>query len=192
MSVEGNYGDLEQALTPTVSGLVSNRWDTEAGQFGVLLSGVYSQLQSRSDGLQSLNYRLDTSSGSDRWTPSGLAFRTQSFDRERTGLAAAGQWRSNDRTMEATLQFLRSESTQAWTENAIETIVDDTGNRVPLPGTTWEYDDDGIFTGGIITSTAGWRSADTSVPLNGIQNSFIKRGVDQVARKDRRRAKPNE
>jgi len=179
MSVEGNYGDLEQALTPTVSGLVSNRWDTEAGQFGVLLSGVYSQLQSRSDGLQSLNYRLDNSSGSDRWTPSGLAFRTQSFDRERTGLAGAGQWRSNDRTVEATLQFLRSESTQAWTENAIETIVDDSGNRVPLPGTTWEYDDDGIFTGGIITSNAGWRSADPSVPLNGIQHSFIKRGVDQ-------------
>ena len=179
LSVEGNYGDLEQALTPTVSGLISNRWDTEGGEFGILLSGVYSQLQSRSDGLQSLNYRLDTSTGSDLWTPSGLAFRTQSFDRERTGLAAAGQWRSNDRTMEATLQFLRSESTQAWTENAIESIVDDTGNRVPLPGTTWDYDDDGIFTGGVITSNAGWRSADPSVPLDGIQHSFIKRGVDQ-------------
>ena len=179
LSVEGNYGDLEQKLTPTVSALISDRFDTGAGEFGFLLSGVYSQLQSRSDGLQSLNYRLDTSTGRDLWTPSGLAFRTQSFDRERTGVAAAGQWRSNDRTMEATIQFLRSESTQAWTENAIETIVDDTGNRVPTPGTTWEYDDDGIFTRGVITSNAGWRSADPSVPLEGIQHSFIKRGVDQ-------------
>lgn len=179
VSVEGNYGDLEQKLTPTVSALISDRWETDAGEFGFLLSGVYSQLQSRSDGLQSLNYRLDTSTGRDLWTPSGLAFRTQSFDRERTGVAAAGQWRSNDRTMEATVQYLRSESTQAWTENAIETIVDDTGNRVPLPGTTWEYDDDGIFTSGVITSNAGWRSADPSVPLEGIQHSFVKRGVDQ-------------
>lgn len=179
MSFEGNYGDLEQSLTPTVSALVSDRWETEVGEFGLLLSGVYSQLQSRSNGLQALNYRLSQSTGRDLWTPSGLAFRTQSFDRERSGLAAAGQWRSNDRTMEATLQFLRSDSTQAWTENAIEAIVDDTGNRVPLPGSTWEYDDDGIFTRGIITSNAGWRSADPSVPLDGIQHSFIKRGVDQ-------------
>lgn len=179
MSVEGNYGDLEQELTPTVSALVSDRWETGAGEFGLLLSGVYSQLQSQSNGLQSLNYRLDQSTGRDLWTPSGLAFRTQSFDRQRTGVAAAGQWRSNDRSMEATLQFLRSESTQAWTENAVETIVDDTGNRVALPGTSFEYDDDGIFTSGTITSNAGWRSADPSVPLDGIQHSFIKRGVDQ-------------
>ncbi len=179
ISVEGNYGDLEQEFTPTVSALVSDRWETNAGEFGLLLSGVYSQLQSQSNGLQSLNYRLDASSGRDLWTPSGLAFRTQSFDRERTGLAAAGQWRSNDRTMEATLQFLRSESTQAWTENAIESIVDDTEPRSPLPGTTWEYGDDGIFTRGAITTNAGWRSADPSVPLNGVQHSFVKRGVDQ-------------
>ena len=178
VSVEGNYGDLEQELTPTISALISDRWDTAAGEFGFMVSGVYSQLQSRSDGLQSLNYRLDQSTGRDLWTPSGLAFRTQSFDRERTGFAAAGQWRSNDRTMEATIQYLRSDSSQAWTENAIETIVDDTGNRVPLPGTTWEYDDDGIFTRGTITSNAGWRSADPSVPLEGIQHSFIKRGVE--------------
>lgn len=178
-SLETNYGDLEQSLTPTISALISDRWETPAGEFGVMVSGVYSALDSRSDGLQSLNYRLDSSSGSDLWTPSGLAFRTQSFERERTGVAAAGQWRSNDRTMIATAQFLRSESTQAWTENAIETIVDDTNPRSPLPGTTWEYDDSGIFTGGTITSNAGWRSADPSVPLDGIQHSFVKRGVDQ-------------
>ncbi|WP_417231944.1 TonB-dependent receptor [Brevundimonas sp.] len=178
-SIEGNYGDLRQELTPTVSALVSNRWETPIGEFGLMFSGVHSQLESRSDGLQSLNYRLDNSSGSDRWTPSGLAFRTQEFERQRDGIAAAGQWRSNDRSMIATLQYLRSDATQAWTENAIESIVDDGGPRTALPGTTFEYDDSGIFTSGVITSNAGWRSADPSVPLDGIQHSFIKRGVEQ-------------
>ncbi|WP_269514557.1 TonB-dependent receptor [Brevundimonas subvibrioides] len=179
-SIEGNYGDLAQELTPTYSALVSNRWDTAAGEFGLLLSGVHSQLQSRSDGLQSLNYRLSTGAGGRQlWTPSGLAFRSQEFDRRRDGIAAAAQWRSNDGTMEATLQYLRSDSTQAWTENAVESIVDDTGNRVAVPGTSFGYDDSGIFTNGVITSSAGWRSADSSVPLDGIQHSYIKRGVEQ-------------
>jgi TonB-dependent receptor len=179
-SVEGNYGDLAQELTPTYSALVSNRWDTAAGEFGLLLSGVHSQLQSRSDGLQSLNYRLSTGAGGRQlWTPSGLAFRSQEFDRTRDGIAAAGQWRSNDRTMEATLQYLRSDSTQSWTENGVETIVDDSGERVALQGTSFGYDDSGVFTNGVITSNAGWRSADPSVPLNGMQHSYIKRGVEQ-------------
>ncbi|MGS7332940.1 hypothetical protein ACSJLL_25195, partial [Enterobacter kobei] len=68
--------------------------------------------------------------------------------------------------MQATLQYLRSDSQQAWTENAVESIVDDTGNRVAAPGSTFEYDDNGVFTNGVITSNAGWRSADPSVPVD--------------------------
>lgn len=179
-TTEASYGDLRHNIAPTVSLLVSDRWDTAMGEFGVLLSGVHSELDSQSNGLQALNYRLSTGPGGrDLWTPSGLAFRSQDFDRQRDGIAAALQWRSPDRTMQATLQYLRSDSQQAWTENAVESIVDDTGNRVAAPGSTFEYDDNGVFTNGVITSNAGWRSADPSVPVDGIQHSFIKRGVEQ-------------
>lgn len=178
-TTEVSYGDMRHNLAPTISLLGSDRWDTPLGEFGLLLSGVHSELDSRAEGLQSLNYRLSTVDGEDRWTPSGLAFRTQEFDRRRDGIAAAGQWRSNDRRMVATLQYLRSDSQQAWVENAIESVVDDTGNRQPLAGTDWTYDANGLFTGGAITSTADWRSADPSVPLNGIQHLFVKRGVVQ-------------
>ncbi|WP_292070636.1 TonB-dependent receptor [Brevundimonas sp. UBA7534] len=178
-TTEASWGDMRHNLAPTISLLGSDRWDTALGEFGLLLSGVHSELDSRAEGLQSLNYRLSTVDGEDRWTPSGLAFRTQEFDRRRDGIAAAGQWRSNDRRMVATLQYLRSDSQQAWLENAIESVVDDTGNRQPLAGTDWTYNADGLFTGGAITSTADWRSADPSVPLNGIQHLFVKRGVVQ-------------
>ena len=178
-TTEASYGDMRNNVAPTVSLLASDRWETSIGEFGLLVSGVHSELDSRAEGLQSLNYRLSTVDGENYWTPSGLAFRVQEFNRQRDGIAAAGQWRSNDRTMVATLQYLRSDSQQAWTENAIESIVDDTGNREPFDGSTWEYDDSGVFTGGVITSNAGWRSADPSVPVNGIQHSFIKRGVVQ-------------
>ncbi len=178
-TTEVSYGDMRHNLAPTISLLGSDRWDTSFGEFGLLLSGVHSELDSRAEGLQSLNYRLSTVDGEDRWTPSGLAFRTQEFDRRRDGIAAAGQWRSNDRRMVATLQYLRSDSQQAWLENAVESVVDDTGNRQPLAGSNWTYNADGLFTGGAITSTADWRSADPSVPLNGIQHLFVKRGVVQ-------------
>ncbi|WP_379920673.1 TonB-dependent receptor [Erythrobacter sp. R86502] len=54
---EGNYGDFRKEWTPTFSGLISNTWDTDKGRFGLLLSGSYSEIKSRADGLQVTNYQ---------------------------------------------------------------------------------------------------------------------------------------
>lgn len=56
-SVEANYGDFAKEVTPTVSALVSNTWNTEIGTFGILASGTYSQIRSRADGIQVTNYQ---------------------------------------------------------------------------------------------------------------------------------------
>ncbi|UIP06073.1 TonB-dependent receptor [Erythrobacter sp. SDW2] len=56
-SIEGNYGDLRKEWTPTISGLISNTWDTDIGRIGVLVSGAYSRIKSRSDGIQIANYQ---------------------------------------------------------------------------------------------------------------------------------------
>ncbi len=54
------------------------------------------------------------------FAPIGATRRRQEFDRERSGYAGALQWESNDRTMLATLQFLRSEARQSWNERVVE------------------------------------------------------------------------
>lgn len=54
---EANYGDMRKEWTPTFSGLISNTWDTGAGRFGILVSGAYSRIKSRSDGAQIANYQ---------------------------------------------------------------------------------------------------------------------------------------
>ncbi len=54
---EANYGDLKKEWTPTFSGLISNTWDTGAGRFGLLVSGAFSQIKSRADGIQIANYQ---------------------------------------------------------------------------------------------------------------------------------------
>jgi TonB-dependent receptor len=56
-SVEANYGDFREEWTPTISGLISNTWDTDYGRFGLLFSGAFSQIKSRADGLQVANYQ---------------------------------------------------------------------------------------------------------------------------------------
>ncbi len=56
-SAEANYGDFREEWTPTVSGLFSNTWDTDAGRFGFLASASYSRIKSRADGLQITNFQ---------------------------------------------------------------------------------------------------------------------------------------
>ena len=56
-SGEANYGDFRKEWTPTFSGLISNTWDTDAGRFGLLVSGSYSRIKSRADGLQITNFQ---------------------------------------------------------------------------------------------------------------------------------------
>lgn len=56
-SAEANYGDFRKEITPTFSGLISNTWDTDKGRFGLLISGSYSDIKSRADGVQIANYQ---------------------------------------------------------------------------------------------------------------------------------------
>jgi len=53
--VEANYGDLEKRLSPTWSGLISNTWDTGIGRIGLLGAVSFSQIRSKSNGLNISN-----------------------------------------------------------------------------------------------------------------------------------------
>ncbi|KAA5805042.1 TonB-dependent receptor [Alkalicaulis satelles] len=199
-SIEGSYGDFAKEWSPTVSALFSDRWETaRSGEFGFLINYVNSQLTARSDGQQISNFGQRTlfSNGDvvddgastpvgTVWFPRGAAFRSQTFEREREGIGAAAQWRSPDRTLEATAQFLRSDSQQAWTEHAIEIATDnvaDNGDSRAFPGTTLSFGSDGVFTSGLITSdSTGWRDDQFGAqrtPVWGLQSNNIRRDQEQ-------------
>ncbi|MCC5996665.1 MAG: TonB-dependent receptor [Oceanicaulis sp.] len=199
-TLEGSYGDFAKEWDPTVSVLFSDRWETtNSGEFGFLFNYVNSQLTARSDGQQISNFGLRTlySNGDvvddgastpvgEVWFPRGAAFRSQTFEREREGIGAAAQWRSPDRTVEATAQFLRSDSRQAWTEHAVEIATDnvaDNGDSRAFPGTTLSFGSDGVFTSGRITSdSTGWRDDQFGAqrtPVWGLQSNNIRRDQQQ-------------
>ncbi len=199
LSIESSYGDMSKKWKPTLSAMYSNRFDTSIGEVGVLASYVSSRLSSRSDAIQVSNFGCRTNLGvavascgngtKGVWFPRGAAFRSTENDRKRNGLAGAVQWKSTDGTMQASLQYLDSKSTTRWTEHAIEIATDNVagnGDSRPADGTTFTFDDDGIFTNGIITGSTGWRAdqtgSDPRTPINGLQSNNIRRDEKQTNR----------
>ncbi len=197
-SLEMNYGDFAKKGSPTASLLVANTWQTDIGEFGLLASASYSQLYSQADRLGISSFRPRTAYSDGTRTdvvqfagssaigsvlfPRGAVMGRQEFDRERYGYSAAAQWRSNDGTMEATAQFLRSDARQLWFENTIEIATDNVssnGDSRAVQGTSLTFDDDGLFESGLITGPTGWRSdqftADPRTPALGLQSNNIAR-----------------
>jgi TonB-dependent receptor len=193
-SLEGNYGDFQEEFSPTGSILYSNRWETGAGDFGILANIVYSELTSRSDGIQVSSFKpraaADFVPGATSGTvyiPEGAAFRTQEYNRERTGGALALQWANPNDTMLATLQFMRSDAKTAWAEHAVEIATDNVGDSAffRVPGTPeFTFNDGGVFTSGVISAPTGWRddqfNGNNRIPVNGLQSNNIARSVDQT------------
>lgn len=205
-TLENSYSDLIKKSAPTVSALISDRWHTGIGEFGLLASAVRSQIYTRTDGEAISNYgaRIDEGNGvyghpgdldaagnpitgATVYIPRGARLTTQEYNRVRYGFSAAGQWRSNDESMTATFQFIRSDSREKWNEHTVEIATDNVtsnGDSAPLPGTSFTFDDDGVFTSGTITGPNGYRAdqntvGDMRTPINGLQSNNQSRGVNQ-------------
>jgi TonB-dependent receptor len=152
-SLENTYSDFAKKSAPTISALVSNRWETGIGEIGILVSAVSSQLRSRADKVQVAGFLPKTlyangnviSSPSTAegapvsgpvnqvYFPSGADFGTQQYNRKRYGFSGALQWRSNDGAIEANIQYLRSDSR----ENTLENAVDIDANGTNDPSRPW-------------------------------------------------------
>ena len=52
VSANANYNSLAEETTPEFSALYSNRWETGAGEFGFMVNGAYSEVQTKSEGTQ--------------------------------------------------------------------------------------------------------------------------------------------
>jgi iron complex outermembrane receptor protein len=121
VSVQDTYAQLKKGkASPSVSGLVSNRWKTPIGEIGALLDIAYSESAVRTDAFQVEPYypRTDIVSGKTVWIPKGAQWRTLEFDRKREGAYGAFQWKGNDQIKSA-LTFFKSRYKMKWDEQAI-------------------------------------------------------------------------
>lgn len=154
-TIEANYGDLAEEVSPAFSVLGSNTWETKAGLFGLQLGYAQSELISRTDASQITDpcYRAATldsgcfrvspvgSGGIDAGVtnfdetnfppagsvlaPKGAGVRTTTFDRDRKAISVVGQWESNNGEWLASAEYLRAESDQTLDEFAMLALVND-------------------------------------------------------------------
>ena len=142
VGVKENYGDIAKKFTPDASAYYSNRWQTGIGEFGLMGDIAYSQVRTGSLGLQSYRAGIftggmipgsaDATSVFGKGTvviPSSLSLLDDRFNRKRTGIAAAAQWRSDDHKWLVTTQYLRSNYNNTMQEHGFGV-----GGLVAFPG----------------------------------------------------------
>src|SRR5439155_11674816 len=86
-SLQSSYATLREKASPSFSGLLSNRWKTDLGEFGAMIDLAHSESTTRTDGYQVEPYypRTDVVAGQTVWIPKGSQWRTLEFDRKRDG-----------------------------------------------------------------------------------------------------------
>jgi iron complex outermembrane recepter protein len=171
-SGEIGYGNLAGEAKPAGSFLVSNRWDTGIGEFGVMANAAYSQVITESQGVQILRFfqtqDVEAYGGGVKWLPGGIDLRQNIYDRTRKGASLAGQYRSPEDAVLMTLQYNRSEYTNDWHEHSLTAGIGNsqTAQDIVLPGAlgfapegtpAYEFDSRGVFQYGVIAdSVGGW------------------------------------
>ncbi|MEO0548467.1 MAG: TonB-dependent receptor [Pseudomonadota bacterium] len=202
-----NYGDLREEWSPEFSGLVSNTWETDIGDFGAQFGLAASELESRTDASQVTDpcYRASTLDGPCFRTqsvssagfagdplfdasnfppadsvlvPKGAGVRTTNLFRDREAISFVGQWESPDGKWLGTFEWLNSKTSFETEEFSILALVnDDALFPVEAPGSTWEFDNNGIFQSGRLTQTD---SGGYGSPFGGIPTEYLRfeRGSD--------------
>ncbi len=180
-TVEANYGDLAKEWSPGFSGLISNSWDSPVGRFGVQFGYTQGELVTKTDASQITDpcYRADTLdgrcirivavgsggySGAPQFdatnfpppntvvAPKGGGVRTTGLERDRRAYSGVLQYESNDGRALITFEYLRAETEASIDEFSALALVNDDGLfPIPAPGSTWTFNDAGIFQTGTLT-----------------------------------------
>jgi TonB-dependent receptor len=194
IGVKANWGDIAKKITPDANLYYSNRWQTGIGEFGLMGDIAYSRLKSGSEGLQNYHTEIFTGGmipGSADVTspfgkgnvliPSNVTMLDDRFDRKRTGIAAAGQWRSNDHKWLATAQYIRSVYNNSMEEHGLGVglygSTSDPSFRfkpgdsgIPVAGGStpdFTFGNDGFVTGGTFAQNGGWWGNPVPAPVGG-------------------------
>jgi iron complex outermembrane recepter protein len=167
-----DYGTLAEDAKPSGSVLISNRWDTGIGEFGIMANAAYSEATTESQGVQLLRFfnatGVNAYGGGTKWIPGGIDLRNNTYFRTRKGASLAAQWRSPEESLTATMQYNRSEYQNDWEEYSITggvgnaqqaqaLVLNSEFARHPAGTPAYEFDSRGVFVRGVINDVPdGW------------------------------------
>jgi len=123
VSADASYNENGNKTTPDLSGIYTNRWDTSIGEFGLMLNGAASDVQTRSEGILEGRDGVFAPSvfgtAGNTYIPTTVSYHDNNYTRKRTGVAAAAQWQNHDHTMLATVQYNETSYDNSWKENIV-------------------------------------------------------------------------
>jgi iron complex outermembrane receptor protein len=187
-SADIGYGDLSEEPAPSGSLIISDRWDTGIGEFGLMANAAYSEVTTESQGTQigrfHNNQNIADYGGGTKWVPDGIDIRSNVYDRTRTGISFAAQYESPEDKLLATLQHNRSKYTNTWNEFSLtsdlgastqtaQDTVNTTATAYSPTGTPYVFDSRGVFLSGVLADTTNaWNGPPTNNLLLAHPNGF--------------------
>lgn len=147
-SVTADYGDFSEEVTPAVSGMVSNRIDTDLGEFGILVNLAYSKIASHDSNIILPPYQATNYNGERVYAPAGIRYTQDQFERVRNGYYVALQWKPSDELELYHTSFISERDS----DRHSQILALEPGTSVGIfDGAT--FDSNGIFQSGTISST---------------------------------------
>lgn len=147
-AISGNYGDFSESTDPSASVLASTRFDTNVGEFGVLIDGAYSRIESNDSFVRIQPYYQTEYSGETAFAPGGYFAGTDQFKRTRKGYYGAVQWRPTSE-----LEFFHTTFISSRDSNRESQFISPISNTIGV-GDGSEIDGDGVFVRGSIMNSA--------------------------------------
>jgi TonB-dependent receptor len=161
LTATGNYADLSKKGHLGGVGMISDRWQTGIGEIGLLLNIAYSDLTTRSDGMQVNPYfptvnntsytnsnssslpSLSDSGSTEVYVPDGFGFNLRTDDRVRIGYYLAAQWRPSENLLIGLTAF---QSRYTMNDTNRSAYIGSGVQAVLSPDSTNEFDADGNLT----------------------------------------------
>lgn len=180
LTATGNYADLSKKGHLGGVGTISDRWQTGIGEIGLLVNIAYSDLTTRSDGVQVNPYfptvyntsytnshgtslpSLSDSGSTEVYVPDGFGFNLRTDDRVRVGLYVAAQWRPSDELLIGLTAFqsrytMNDTNRSVYIGSGVQTVI--------APDSTNTFDSDGN-----LTSTSGLATFLYGASATGLTN----------------------
>jgi len=174
-AVSLSKGDLVGRTSPSGSVLWTRRFDTPLGEMGLLVDVAYSKLLSQDGHLSVEPYFKRQYKGQTIHVPGGFGWGDDHFERERTGLYEAFQWKPNNsltiwQTMFSSHYTSNNNGASAW---VADSRIFPTGSNVTIDGNGFLLAADKMqiadLNDGSLGSTVGqgWIPSNQQVNCNG-------------------------
>lgn len=181
-SVGFNHNETTGDNSPELSGIYSNRLETDVGEFGVMANIAYSDVNASSEGQGRWGYvryndiypDANGNTEGTKFLPTGLFMSEYQYERERLGGAFALQWQDDEGKYLASLQYNRSNykntsysagigarigNNLGWPPSLRDGYGPDRVADVPMPALgsdPFTFDENGAFMSGVITQPHGY------------------------------------